>query len=174
MTPFSSAKLYDTVSTDEAGSTDEETTNEDDAAAQATKPPPESTDSKRENGQRGSSHHQGDPAKDKTVLLPRYVSCAQCEEEFDVAKNDREACRWHPGEMEPQEDCGDMNPCDPDLNEPGAKEDFAEFFNWTCCGAQGDEEGCKVSPHRRDDKEMARERLEDDMKQGARKRRRVE
>lgn len=29
----------------------------------------------------------------------RYECCARCEREYDVTKNDGEACRWHPGEF---------------------------------------------------------------------------
>jgi len=35
----------------------------------------------------------------REVLVPKYDTCANCDEEFNVALNEGEQCSWHTGQL---------------------------------------------------------------------------
>jgi hypothetical protein len=37
---------------------------------------------------------------DNEEMTPRYMTCDHCGEEFDVTKNERGDCLWHPGSFD--------------------------------------------------------------------------
>ncbi|CAF9925117.1 MAG: hypothetical protein HETSPECPRED_005749 [Heterodermia speciosa] len=82
---------------------------------------------------------------------PRFATCENCKEEFDVETNDGVSCIWHPEGKEADydadiwvdhdEDChGRIDGFDDDPN-------YAEGFRYECCGRSGDNEGCKLGTH---------------------------
>lgn len=49
-----------------------------------------------------NDHHSNHPAtthvqKALKRLRPRFATCMNCDQEFDVTENGRKACRWHDG-----------------------------------------------------------------------------
>ncbi|QDS72736.1 hypothetical protein FKW77_003907 [Venturia effusa] len=82
----------------------------------------------------------------------RYDRCVQCKEEFDVKGTHMEACNWHKGELE-MDDENDMwlhwTEGHGIADSEESKKAFPEGFIWDCCQRHGDAEfGCKRGPHR--------------------------
>ena len=46
---------------------------------------------------------------------------------------------------------------DNNLDEEEMKDTYPEMYTWTCCQLQGDEAGCKESPHRKTRKKAGHE-----------------
>ena len=79
-----------------------------------------------------------------------HVVCAHCDEVFDTEDNDDdEACTYHDGMMEPDEDAFvDWDErCHGDIHSTEIKEAYPENYIWDCCDAAGDEEGCETGVH---------------------------
>lgn len=92
---------------------------------------------------KSSAPHPKRPAK------PRYLVCQQCEADFDVTKNNPEACRWHPGECEPDYESDFW--ADHDENCHGIistlRDEYPEGFIYDCCEEDGTSKGCEVGRH---------------------------
>lgn len=80
---------------------------------------------------------------------PRFEVCRWCKEEFDVTQNSENACNHHTGELKLNErawqhhDAAQEGPFDTDEN----RETHLTGFNWDCCGADGDGDGCTTTAH---------------------------
>lgn len=86
------------------------------------------------------------------VLVPRFDTCSHCGEEFNVTLNKGEVCSWHVGTKEMFEDASIWGDFEDDREgqtryETSDIPDYAEGWQWTCCGKLGDEEGCLKGPH---------------------------
>ncbi|TVY39472.1 hypothetical protein LOCC1_G005421 [Lachnellula occidentalis] len=81
-------------------------------------------------------------------LFPRFAKCENCNEEFDVTKNERgdcekEVCDDDDFWADHDDDChGD--PYSSDLMNDSTYEDG---YKWTCCDQLGSNEGCKQTKH---------------------------
>jgi len=84
------------------------------------------------------------------VVVPRWETCANCGETYDVNSHDgEEECVFHPGDLEVKEakfpdwdeDC--HGPMDSEHN----REEYPENFSWTCCNGGGMAEGCVTGKH---------------------------
>ncbi|KAK3897101.1 hypothetical protein C8A05DRAFT_39350 [Staphylotrichum tortipilum] len=74
--------------------------------------------------------------------------CVQCDAPF--SEDTTELCRYHPGDMDPDEEGGfwdeheeHWGPIDTEEN----RRDMPEGFLWTCCDKVGTEPGCTSAPH---------------------------
>jgi hypothetical protein len=47
----------------------------------------------------GKKRKLGELSENERVLVPKYDTCAHCEEEFEVAVNEGELCSWHAGKV---------------------------------------------------------------------------
>ncbi|KAN0107875.1 hypothetical protein V8E51_007617 [Hyaloscypha variabilis] len=84
-------------------------------------------------------------------LTPRYVMCENCKHEFDATSNDRGDCVWHPGAKERDEGASvwdDLEEYGHDLRKCEEDDYYAEGFRWSCCGEEGDHNGCKSTKHK--------------------------
>ena len=85
----------------------------------------------------------------KRPAKPRFLICQQCEADFDVTENSSEACRWHPGECEPDYESDFW--ADHDERCHGIIADlgneFPEGFIYDCCEKNGTSKGCEVGRH---------------------------
>ena len=101
----------------------------------------------------------------------RYECCARCAKEYDVTKNDGEACLWHPGMSgSPYTGAGadesfhagnlvvnsnsgfwkyHREERDGAIDSAESRMKFPERFLWSCCGMQGDVKGveCQTGHH---------------------------
>ncbi|KAL0261191.1 hypothetical protein SLS55_004887 [Diplodia seriata] len=83
----------------------------------------------------------------------RYETCARCAREYDVTKNDGEACRWHPGNLVVNWNTGSWKyhreERDGAIDSAESRVKFPERFLWSCCGMQGDVKGvgCQAGHH---------------------------
>ncbi|KAK4209182.1 hypothetical protein QBC37DRAFT_391426 [Rhypophila decipiens] len=79
--------------------------------------------------------------------------CAQCKEAFDTAdKNDSTACQHHDGDLECDEEsdvwCDYYDGHDgPSRYSEEAKELYPGGFIYSCCGKDGEQDGCRVGRH---------------------------
>ncbi|KAM7183279.1 hypothetical protein V8F33_013695, partial [Rhypophila sp. PSN 637] len=81
---------------------------------------------------------------------PTLAVCVQCEEAFDTAdNNDSTACQHHDGDLEYDEESNFW--CDyydgPSRYSEEAKELYPGGFIYSCCGKDGEQDGCKVGRH---------------------------
>ena len=107
------------------------------------------------------------------------MTCSSCREEYDPSWNDYESCEYHTGQFFKLEyilaislfSLGEMEinfdgtwwPGDWDqdieeadfiaevLDSEGTRENYSEILRWDCCGKTGDNSGCKLGRHLRDD-----------------------
>ncbi|KAJ7163901.1 hypothetical protein C8R43DRAFT_989121 [Mycena crocata] len=83
------------------------------------------------------------------VVIPRWETCANCGETYDVNADDEDECTFHSGDLEVDEtkfvdwdeDC--HGPMDSAQN----RDDYPENFSWSCCNAGGMAEGCITGKH---------------------------
>ncbi|KAK2025464.1 hypothetical protein LX32DRAFT_518611, partial [Colletotrichum zoysiae] len=86
---------------------------------------------------------------------PKTDACTQCEEEFDPDDNASDACCYHPGDFELDEDLEFWDGVD-DYDWPAEhyqrdgesnRQDCPEGFRWSCCERVGVVEGCETGRH---------------------------
>jgi hypothetical protein len=78
-------------------------------------------------------------------LRPRYATCEHCYGEFDVTKNESDACSYHPKEMERDlEFFSDPDDMDSDYD----REHNPGGYRYFCCDEMGDQVGCEPCPHK--------------------------
>lgn len=109
-------------------------------------------------------------------LRPRYATCTNCEEEFDITQNESGDCVYHPGksagsripddfmaasmeliltcrieETEVDYDGDAWADHDEDwhgtIDSEEMRREFPEGFIYPCCDKNGESEGCKTSRH---------------------------
>ncbi|KAF7176018.1 hypothetical protein CNMCM7691_001193 [Aspergillus felis] len=82
-------------------------------------------------------------------VRPRYAVCANCEVEYDVTKNSKESCRFHPEEaVEDEKYWEDIDLwSDDEIDTQENREDHPEGFVYGCCGRHYGEKECKVGWH---------------------------
>ena len=94
-------KDYENVSTDEESEEDEE--DEEDEEEQGTDEDNEKDDGEEEaKPSKTTQNSKGQPLAQvagQKRMRSRFATCEQCEEEFDITENHREACEWHPGKQ---------------------------------------------------------------------------
>ncbi|GME31605.1 hypothetical protein SVAN01_09028 [Neofusicoccum parvum] len=76
----------------------------------------------------------GKKLAEKDLSAPKFRTCGQCTQEFDVTKNRNGSCFWHDGALDVI-----------DADESKAKSPDA--FQWSCCQKPGGATGCKVTRH---------------------------
>ncbi|KAF9472670.1 hypothetical protein BDN70DRAFT_886756 [Pholiota conissans] len=84
-------------------------------------------------------------------IVPRWESCANCDEEFDVnTLREQNECVFHPGDLNPSDasliewDAETYGPMDTLDN----RHQYPENFNWSCCEKDGQATGCVRGEHR--------------------------
>ncbi|KAI4284986.1 MAG: hypothetical protein L6R38_001001 [Xanthoria sp. 2 TBL-2021] len=84
-------------------------------------------------------------------LRPRYATCTNCEEEFDITQNESGDCVYHPEETEVDYDGDAWADHDEDwhgtIDSEEMRREFPEGFIYPCCDKNGESEGCKTSRH---------------------------
>ncbi|KAF5647523.1 uncharacterized protein FTJAE_1579 [Fusarium tjaetaba] len=81
--------------------------------------------------------------------------CVQCDEAFYTNdNNDKDACCYHWGELEPDYDADiwadhDEN-CHGTIDTESMRVEYPEGFVWNCCDKPGDEDGCYHGRHEAD------------------------
>ncbi|KAK1498969.1 hypothetical protein CCUS01_02589, partial [Colletotrichum cuscutae] len=91
-------------------------------------------------------------AVDLLQKMPRTDVCANCKEKFDVNRNAPDACRYHPGDFELDEDLEVWDTIDDigqfcEMDSEEYRADVPEGFRWSCCQRVGDVEGCQEEQH---------------------------
>ncbi|CZR59439.1 uncharacterized protein PAC_09331 [Phialocephala subalpina] len=85
-------------------------------------------------------------------LTPRYATCENCTNKFDVTKNDERQCFWHTGDKEVNDDDDFWADHDEDCHGiiDDLKDDstYDDGFKWSCCGENGSSPGCKSTKHK--------------------------
>ncbi|KAI1761370.1 hypothetical protein GGR53DRAFT_469369 [Hypoxylon sp. FL1150] len=77
--------------------------------------------------------------------------CVQCQQPFYKDENNAQACKFHNGNLEVNDD--DDFWADHDENVHGEidtewmREEFPDGFTWDCCGKSGDTTGCVLGQH---------------------------
>ncbi|GKT42949.1 uncharacterized protein ColSpa_03130 [Colletotrichum spaethianum] len=86
--------------------------------------------------------------------IPKTDVCTNCEKEFDTDNNGPDACCYHPGDFELDEDLEFWDTIDDDDGNPyyerdsdANRKDCPEGFRWSCCERVGDVEGCEKGRH---------------------------
>ncbi|KAK2057442.1 hypothetical protein LY76DRAFT_606214 [Colletotrichum caudatum] len=84
---------------------------------------------------------------------PKTDVCTQCEKDFNPDDNASDACCYHPGEFEIDEDL-DVWVDDEDWpaefyqrDSEANRQDCPEGFRWSCCERVGDVKGCETGRH---------------------------
>ncbi|KAH9902833.1 hypothetical protein C8Q73DRAFT_785467 [Cubamyces lactineus] len=100
-----------------------------------------------ESGAAGSSRQQ---ARERVVMVPRWLVCANCREEYDAGtERQPDECNYHSGELEANYDA--FVDWDEDVHgEIDTRENrrsYPENFNWTCCDRDGTQPGCVSAEH---------------------------
>ncbi|KAI0181839.1 hypothetical protein GGR52DRAFT_526508 [Hypoxylon sp. FL1284] len=77
--------------------------------------------------------------------------CTQCQEPFYDDENNAQACQFHDGNLE-VDDEGDFwadhdENCHGVIDTEGMREDYPEGFIWDCCGEDGTTDGCARGYH---------------------------
>ncbi|CAL8583818.1 hypothetical protein XPA_009435 [Xanthoria parietina] len=76
-------------------------------------------------------------AQGRKRLRPRYATCRNCEEEFDVTQNGSEDCVYHPEETEVDYDAATWVDHDEDchgtIDSEEMRREFPEAFIYPCC-----------------------------------------
>ncbi|KAF4784468.1 hypothetical protein HER10_EVM0008716 [Colletotrichum scovillei] len=91
-------------------------------------------------------------AVDLLQKMPRTDVCANCKEKFDVNRNAPDACRYHPGDFELDEDLEVWGTIDEveefyEMDSEEARADVPEGFRWSCCQRVGEVECCQKGQH---------------------------
>ncbi|KIM39375.1 hypothetical protein M413DRAFT_198496 [Hebeloma cylindrosporum] len=84
-------------------------------------------------------------------IVPRWESCANCSEEFDINTiRENAECVFHPGEMLVNEESfvdWDSD-CHGPMDTAENRSQYPENFTWTCCDKDGQSSGCVRGEHR--------------------------
>ncbi|RBR23563.1 uncharacterized protein FIESC28_03745 [Fusarium coffeatum] len=80
--------------------------------------------------------------------------CVQCDEAFTNEVNTEEPCRYHPGELE-VDDEGDFwadhdENCHGEIDTDDMREECPDGFIWDCCNELGGSKGCTAGKHMAD------------------------
>ncbi|KAK4209183.1 hypothetical protein QBC37DRAFT_430711 [Rhypophila decipiens] len=106
-----------------------------------------------------------EPAK-KRKTTSGLAICVQCEESFDPDDNQVKECRYHNGELEPDDDsdfwADHDERCHGTIDSDFCRKEYPQGFIWTCCDKLGDEEGCKLGRHEANPERNKRRRDDDD------------
>ncbi|KAJ7056705.1 hypothetical protein C8F01DRAFT_1086991 [Mycena amicta] len=83
-------------------------------------------------------------------VVPRWETCENCRESYDVNAQDNEECVFHPGDLEVDyEKFVDWDEdCHGPMDSRGNRRDYPENFTWSCCDADGTAPGCVNGRHR--------------------------
>ncbi|PKX90711.1 uncharacterized protein P174DRAFT_411702 [Aspergillus novofumigatus IBT 16806] len=100
-------------------------------------------------------------ARAGTSVRPRYAACVNCGVEYDVTKNSRGICCFHPEEAVQDEKYWDRIDLweDEEIDTEENREDHPEGFVYGCCGKCYGEEGCKVGWHEEEGRDRKRKRI---------------
>ncbi|KAK1983908.1 hypothetical protein LZ30DRAFT_587354 [Colletotrichum cereale] len=87
--------------------------------------------------------------------VPKTDVCTQCEKDFDPDNNAPDACCYHPGDFELDEDLefwesvDDYDDGNPhyDRDSDSVRRDCPDGFRWSCCERVGDVRGCETARH---------------------------
>ncbi|KAJ6452803.1 hypothetical protein C8R45DRAFT_1193505 [Mycena sanguinolenta] len=80
---------------------------------------------------------------------PKFDTCKHCKQGYDIAKNGKDGCVWHCGNLIVDEDVWyeyseiDQGPIDSKVN----RKERPQGFYWDCCGLQLQSAGCLKSEH---------------------------
>ncbi|CAK5269276.1 unnamed protein product [Mycena citricolor] len=90
-----------------------------------------------------------EPPASTVRVLPRWETCENCGESYDVNSAAQDACVFHPGEMEAVEErFPDWDEqCHGPMDTQENQQEYPENFDWSCCEAAGDANGCVKSRH---------------------------
>ena len=78
---------------------------------------------------------------------PRFEMCRWCGEEFDVTENPHNACNHHAGKLLELNE-RTWQHLDGVEDGPSNKRDSClSGSTWSCCGADGDDDGCRTTAH---------------------------
>ncbi|KAI4867798.1 hypothetical protein F4820DRAFT_445621 [Hypoxylon rubiginosum] len=77
--------------------------------------------------------------------------CVQCQQPFYKDENNAQACKFHNGDLEVDDEDDfwadhDEN-CHGEIDTEGMREEFPDGFAWDCCGKKGNTTGCVQGPH---------------------------
>ncbi|RLL95035.1 hypothetical protein CFD26_103566 [Aspergillus turcosus] len=83
---------------------------------------------------------------------PRYAQCINCKDQYDVTDNHGEACYYHPGFPEPDEDAwADHDEwMNEDVNTKYWREEYPDKFYYPCCDRRYGDEECEIGWHEED------------------------
>lgn len=114
----------------------------------------------------------------RASVRPRYAVCANCEVEYDVTKNSRCSCCFHPGiyvvfpcglrllmlvaeeAVQDEEYWGRIDLWeDEEIDNEEHREDHPEGFIYRCCGKYYGKEGCKVGWHEEEARDRKRKKI---------------
>ncbi|GFF74101.1 hypothetical protein IFM53868_01241 [Aspergillus udagawae] len=100
-------------------------------------------------------------SKKRTKVRPRYAVCANCGVEYDVTKNSRESCCFHPEEAVADDKYWQNIDLweDEEIDTEESREDHPEGFVYGCCGRHYGEEECKVGWHEEEARDRKRRRI---------------
>ncbi|GIK03983.1 hypothetical protein Aspvir_008058 [Aspergillus viridinutans] len=100
-------------------------------------------------------------SKKRARVRARYAVCANCGVEYDVTKNTRESCCFHPEEAVADEEYWERIDLweDEEIDTEESREDHPEGFVYGCCGRHYGEEECKVGWHEEESGGRKRRRL---------------
>lgn len=97
-----------------------------------------------------------DPGDDETAVAakqkagrkrPRFEMCRWCTEEFDVTENPGDACKHHPGELLELNKRTWHNHDGVDDGPSNKRDSCLSSSTWSCCRADGNDDGCQVTAH---------------------------
>ncbi|GFF32561.1 hypothetical protein IFM58399_03253 [Aspergillus lentulus] len=97
----------------------------------------------------------------RASVRPRYAVCANCEVEYDVTKNSRGSCCFHPEEAVQDEEYWSRIDLweDEEIDNEEHREDHPEGFIYRCCGKYYGKEGCKVGWHEEEARDRKRKKI---------------
>ncbi|KAJ5987254.1 hypothetical protein N7451_011619 [Penicillium sp. IBT 35674x] len=93
------------------------------------------------------------PAQQPSGKRPRYSQCERCGMEFDIGKNSRTSCVYHPEKAQAEdrlfEDNDFFGPDEAEYD-PHIREEYPDCFTFECCGdtLEDNPDGCKTGWHR--------------------------
>jgi len=89
---------------------------------------------------------------EQDIYCVRYMTCENCNEEFDVTDNGAEDCVWHEGEKELDDESSTWDDhddnCHGDRRYLEDEPDYEDGYMWSCCEEPGSAEGCKKTKHK--------------------------
>ena len=87
-----------------------------------------------------------------TSPKPTYAQCTRCGDVFGSEENNDEACTYHLGELEVDDERYDWPDHDEDCHGPTdsyeLKCESPQHYTWDCCDEGGDAMGCETRCHR--------------------------